>query len=145
MAWIDDFFDEFDRQFRKQLRLMKKLMKEMNRRFSDLEIVEQPLMDIRDEGDKYVIEVDLPGVDKKDIELTVLDHTLKLRAKRKSEYKEKSENYVRVEKGFSVYERYIELPPDSDLNNIKAKYEDGVLRIEINKIKSEAGKRISVE
>jgi HSP20 family protein len=144
---IEDIFDLFEREMKRQIKLMKKLMegayRSINREFGFE--YEEPLMDLIDEGDKYVIELDLPGVDKKDIDVSVIDHSLRIIAKRKFESKEKGEGYIRAERIFSGYQRIISLPEDADTENIKAKYENGVLRIEIKKRPGSSGKKINIE
>ncbi|MGC9132857.1 MAG: Hsp20/alpha crystallin family protein [Nanopusillaceae archaeon] len=144
---IEDAFDLFEREMRRQIRLMKRLMegayKNINEGFGFE--YEEPLMDLIDEGDKYAIELDLPGVDKKDIDISVVDHSLKITAKRKVENKEKGEDYIRAERISSGYQRIISLPEDVDMDNIKAKYENGVLRIEIGKKPGSTGKKINIE
>ncbi|MGB9674526.1 MAG: Hsp20/alpha crystallin family protein [Nanopusillaceae archaeon] len=145
---IDDIMDYIRKEWKRQMRLMRKLQSKINK-LVNLGFIpfdyEEPLADIVDEGDKYVIELDLPGVDKKDINIIAKDRFLKVSAKRKLESKEKGENYIRMERLFTGYQRIFELPEDADVNNIKAKYENGVLRIEIKKKPGLEGKRIDVE
>lgn len=106
---------------------------------------EEPLMDLIDKGDRYLIEMDLPGVDKKDIDISIVNNKLKVHAKRKNEKKEEKEGYIRSERIFSAYQRLITLPEDADENSIKARYEDGVLKIEINKKPGTPGKKVNIE
>lgn len=152
MAWEDDWdrdpFEDLHKEFRKSMRKMERLFRRilevpMSEFSSNIYIT--PLLDIKDEGDKYVIEVDLPGVDKKDIDLEVRDRYLIISAKRKSEVNEKKEGYIRSERSFIGYRRELRLPPDADENNIKAKYDNGVLRIEIGKIKGSNTNKINIE
>ncbi len=90
--------------------------------------------DITDEGDSYVLEADLPGFDKKDIHLDLFDNTLTVNAERHSEHeeKDKKEKYVRVERSYGKYSRQFDVSA-VDTENIKAKYENGVLRLTMPK------------
>lgn len=151
MAWEDDWdeypFDKIWKEFAKRMREMNRIFRRMlevpmSEIYSEVYIT--PLVDIKDEGDKYVVEVDLPGVDKKDINLEVRGNSLLISAKKKEEKKEEKEGYIRSERSFVGYRRVLRLPEDADTNNIKAKYENGVLRIEIGKIKGSSSK-INIE
>ena len=93
----------------------------------------------------YYLEIDLPGVKKENIDISVNDGILTISGERKLEKKEEKENYVRIESFFGRFERSFKLPPDADLDNIEAKYEDGVLKIFIPKKKKPAGKKIEIK
>ncbi len=90
--------------------------------------------DITDEGDSYVLEADLPGFDKKDIHLDLSDNTLTINAERHSEHEEKGkkEKYVRVERSYGRYSRQFDVS-SIDTENIKAKYDNGVLTLTLPK------------
>ncbi len=98
--------------------------------------------DITDEGDHYVLETDLPGFDKKDIHLDLSENTLTINAQRHSQHEEndKKQKYVRVERSYGKYSRHFDVSA-VDTEGIKAKYENGVLRVTLPKkqeISSEA-------
>ncbi len=84
--------------------------------------------DIRDEGDSYLLEADLPGFDKKDIRLDVKGDTLTIHAERRSEEK----NYLRCERTYGSYSRSFDIS-QVEADGIKAKYKDGVLRLTLPK------------
>lgn len=90
--------------------------------------------DITDEGDSYVLEADLPGFDKKDIHLDLSDNTLTVDAERHSEHeeKDKKDKYVRVERSYGKYRRQFDIS-GIDTEGIKAKYENGVLKLTLPK------------
>ena len=93
----------------------------------------------------YYLEIDLPGVKKENIDISVNDGVLTISGERKLEKKEEKENYVKIESFFGRFERSFKLPPDADLDNIEAKYEDGVLKIFIPKKQKPAGKKIEIK
>ena len=104
--------------------------------------------DIKDEGDHYELEADLPGFDKKDIHLDVNGDVLTIHAERHSEHEEKDKKnkYVRCERSYGAYSRDFDLS-GVDAEGIKAKYENGVLHLTMPK-KSEqlpASKRLEIE
>ena len=93
----------------------------------------------------YYLEIDLPGVKKENIDISVNDGVLTVSGERKFEKKEEKENYTRIESFFGRFERSFKLPPDADLENIEAKYEDGVLKIFIPKKQKPEGKKIEIK
>ena len=90
--------------------------------------------DIKDNGDSYTLEADLPGFDKKDIHLDVNGDTLTIHAERKAEQEEKDDknNYVRCERSFGSYSRQFDLS-SVDADHVKATYDNGVLKLEMPK------------
>ncbi len=90
--------------------------------------------DITDEGDHYTLEADLPGFDKKDIHLDISDNMLTINAERHSEHeeKDKKQKYVRIERSYGKYSRQFDVS-SIDTEGIKAKYENGVLRLALPK------------
>lgn len=90
--------------------------------------------DITDAGDSYLLEADLPGFNKKDIHLDVNGDVLTVRAERRSNHEEKDENQrvIRSERSYGSYSREFDL---SGVNSdeISAKYEDGVLKLNLPK------------
>lgn len=90
--------------------------------------------DITDEGDHYLLEADLPGFDKQDIHLDVTGDTLTIQAERhsKAEEKDNKDRIVRVERSYGAYSRRFDLS-QVDAQNIRAKYENGVLSLTLPK------------
>ena len=91
-------------------------------------------IDIKDEGDHFELDADLPGFDKKDIHLDVNGDTLTIHAERKAEQEEKDDknNYVRCERSFGSYSRQFDLS-SVDVDHMKATYDNGVLKLEMPK------------
>lgn len=104
-----------------------------------------PAVNEKADEKSYYLEVDLPGVKKEDIDVSVNDGVLVISGERKIEKKEESEKYTRIESFFGKFERAFKLPPDADAENIKAKYENGVLRIELPRAQKLQGKKITIE
>lgn len=90
--------------------------------------------DIKDEGDKYLLEADLPGFDKKDINLEINGDTLVISAERHSENecKDKKNKYVRCERSYGKYSREFDISA-VDADRITAKYDNGVLKLTLPK------------
>ena len=90
--------------------------------------------DITDAGDAYLLEADLPGFNKKDIHLDVNGDMLTVRAERRSNHEEKDANnrLIRSERSYGSYSREFDLS-GVDADGITAKYEDGVLKLNLPK------------
>lgn len=90
--------------------------------------------DIKDEGDHYILEADLPGFEKNDIKLDISGDVLVINAERKSEHKEedKKKKYIRCERSYGKYSREFDVS-GVETDNIKAKYENGVLTLVLPK------------
>lgn len=90
--------------------------------------------DISDKGDSYLIETDLPGFRKEDICIDISEGTMTVAAERHSDYedKDKKDSYVRVERSYGAYRRSYDIS-GIKADDIKAKYENGVLAITLPK------------
>jgi len=99
------------------------------------------------EGDyAYHVEVDLPGVKKKDINVEVKDNRLIISGERKSKKEEKKDNYHRVESSYGKFERSFTLPDNVDAENVDANSKDGVLEVVIpKKERSKKSKKVAVK
>ena len=136
---LSDIFDYIDYQIWNAFEAIRRSMggiKPFEWRFVNYELV--------DEGDKYVIEMELPGVNKKDIEINVIDNMLEISVKKKEEIKKEEEGYYISKRYYTGFREVISLPSDADTENIKARYNNGILRIERGK-KASKGKRVTLE
>ena len=90
--------------------------------------------DVTDADDAYLLEADLPGFDRKDIHLDVRGDVLSLRAERRSAHSEEDEGnrLIRSERSYGVYSREFNLD-GVDAEGIRARYEDGVLKLRLPK------------
>lgn len=103
--------------------------------------------DVKDMGDHYGISLEIPGVRKEDIHASVKDGALTISAEKKSESEEKDEKYIRRERFYGKYERSFYVGENVKEDDIKASYENGVLRIDVPKTeeKKEEPKGIKIE
>ncbi|MDH3713298.1 MAG: Hsp20/alpha crystallin family protein [Gammaproteobacteria bacterium] len=104
-----------------------------------------PRVDIKEYDDKFVLDADVPGVDPKDIDITMEDGVLSLRGKRELQNVEERKNFRRVERSYGSFYRRFSLPETVDGNNIKAKAKDGVLTVEIPKLEKVQPRRIEIK
>lgn len=102
--------------------------------------------DVRDQGDKYLVECDLPGFAKEDIHLDIEGDTLTIKAERHSEYedKEKQEGYLRCERTYGEYSRSFDVS-EIERDGIKAKLDNGVLTLTLPKKQSKPVEKQSLQ
>lgn len=106
--------------------------------------VKVPPADVKETEDAVIVTLDLPGIDKSDIDISVLDNELHVVAER-GEDKEKSEQgYHRRERSYNRFERWIPLPVAVKAEEATAKIDNGVLTITLPKEVVTTKKRITV-
>lgn len=104
-----------------------------------------PAVDIYETEENLVVEAELPGIDPKDIDVTIEDGVLTLKGERKYEKEVKEENYYRIERASGHFERSVRLPFDTDEDSVKAAFDNGVLTVNVPKVQPPEKKSISVE
>jgi len=104
-----------------------------------------PMMDVQDKDKEIVVKVDMPGVDKNDVEIDIKNNMLYINANTHREKEEEKEGYVMRERAFSRFARTFSLPANVATEGAKAKLEDGVLTITIPKAEIEEKQKILIE
>ena len=106
----------------------------------------EPLLDVIDRGKELLVQAELPGVGKEDIEIDLNENTLTIKASKKKVVTEEKEGYFYQERGYAGYYRTVPLPTRVDPDKIKVKYNNGVLEITLPKISEEVSrKKIKIE
>ena len=104
-----------------------------------------PAVDIKEEEDRYVIAADLPGVDPKDIEVTLENGVLTLKGEHSWNEQKEKEDYRRIERVFGTFYRRFSLPSDVvDADKVEAKCHNGVLLVTVPKQEQARQRRIKV-
>jgi HSP20 family protein len=104
----------------------------------------RPAVDIFETGTTVVLEVELPGVIKQAVSVEVKDNILTIKGERKFVNDVPGENYYRRERVYGSFRRAFNLHYDVDPDKIKARFNDGVLRIEVPKPQEEKPKQVTV-
>lgn len=86
-------------------------------------------MDVRDDGDMIIVETDLPGVEDKDVTVTLANGVLTIKGEKKSEREEKDKSYYLAERSYGSFERSLRLPDTIDEAKLEARFEKGVLKV----------------
>lgn len=103
-----------------------------------------PALDVFDEKDNYVVKVELPGMKKEDIDLSLHNGVLTVSGERKHEQAAGEGETFRSERFFGRFQRSVTLPARVDSSGVKASYKDGILTIELPKAEDAKPKQISV-
>lgn len=142
-----DLFQAFDDQFEPFYEIQA-MQNEMDRIFSNFNshffstplfsnnfknLQRSPLSDIEDKGDKYVVSMNIPGVDINNIQIETQGNYMNVSATISSENTNQDSTFLRRERFFSKFKKSLTLPDDADTTDISHSYKDGVLKIDIKK------------
>jgi len=105
----------------------------------------EPKMDVYETKGKFVAEAEMPGVDPETIKVAVENNFLRIEAKKEEKKEEKEKGYYRKEIKSGEFKRMVLLPDEVEGGKAKAKYESGVLKIEIPKSKKVKTKEKSIK
>jgi HSP20 family protein len=104
-----------------------------------------PPVDVYEDAEKVVLKLEVPGIDQKDLDVRVEDHTLTVKGERKFEKEEKEENFHRIERRYGSFYRAFTLPLTVDTESVAASYNAGVLKLELKKKPEAQPKQIEVK
>jgi HSP20 family protein len=106
-----------------------------------------PAIEMSETDTSYRLSVEVPGIDAKDINLTVENNSLVISGEKKEEREEKKANYLYSERSYGSFERRVALPKGTDPSSITAKAKDGLLQISIAKAEKAApeSRKIAIE
>jgi len=103
-----------------------------------------PAVDVYEDEKKVVLKLEVPGIEEKDLDVSVENNTLTVKGERKFENEEKEENFHRIERRYGSFYRAFTLPSTVDTESIAAKYDAGVLKLELRKKPEAQPKQIKV-
>jgi len=104
-----------------------------------------PAVDIREREDVYLVEVELPGLTKDDVKITMENNILTIHGEKKQEKEEKRGNYHRAERVYGAFQRSFALPSSVKNDKIEAQYKNGILTITLPKVEEAKPKAIEVK
>jgi HSP20 family protein len=105
-----------------------------------------PRVDVEEDKDGYTVTAELPGMDKKDIDIDVKDNRLYIKGEKKVEKDKDEKNYHITERCYGKFARNFTLPDNVNQDDIKAKFNNnGILTVEIPKIEEEKPKEIKIK
>ena len=103
-----------------------------------------PPVDVYEDEHNVTLKIEVPGIEEKDIDVRMENHTLTVHGERKFEKEEKEENYRRVERQYGSFTRTFTLPNTIDPDQVMANYDKGVLKIKLAKKAEAKPKQIKV-
>ncbi len=103
-----------------------------------------PTIDVSETDDHVIVRAEVPGMDKKDINITMSDGLLTIQGEKKQEKEEEKENYRFVERRYGSFSRSLRIPNGVDADKIDASYKDGVLKVAIPKSEPEKSRKIEI-
>jgi HSP20 family protein len=102
-----------------------------------------PVLDVREQQDRYVIAADLPGVRQDEVEVTAVDDRITISGRRKED-RPKNSSFRLCERPAGEFSRTITLPPNTDSGRVEAELKDGVLKLEVPKRPEAQRRRIDI-
>ena len=106
---------------------------------------ESPKVDLIDRDNEIVIRAELPGVNKDNLDVSMTEHSVTIRATAEHEKKEEKGEYYRREISRGEFQRSLPLPGNIDSDKAKASFKDGILELTVPKVESATRKTIKVE
>jgi HSP20 family protein len=104
-----------------------------------------PNINISETDNKLSIDVDIPGMNKEDINVNLENGTLTISGERKNKSEEEGRTFHRVETRYGSFERSFQLPDNVDEESVEASYENGILTIDIDKKEEKVRKQINIK
>jgi HSP20 family protein len=133
---------------RNPLREFGRLQEEINRlfpRFADESYAPDfPAVNVWTAADEAVVTAELPGVEAKDIDISVVGDTLTIRGNRTADELKPDESYHRQERGFGEFSRSLRLPFQLNPEQVEAHFHNGVLRVRLPRAEADKPRKISV-
>ena len=103
-----------------------------------------PLFDVRETNDAFVLQADMPGVVEKDLDISLTHNRLVVSGKRESEQEVKGETYYRSERTYGTFSRSFNLPSEVDANRVNAELKHGVLFVNLPKTGESMARKITI-
>ncbi len=135
--WQDPF--EEMKQFRQRMNRLfdallgnghaEKLLPDAASARKDLQLFRQPLSDLRETNKELIATIEIPGVDKKDIQLQITENTLEVKVEKKQEISVEKKGYIREERSYKGFCRSMLLPSKVLPEQAKASYKNGILEV----------------
>ena len=104
-----------------------------------------PAMDVSETEKDFTIRAELPGMEAKDVEITLSDRTLTIAGEKSESSESKDGNVYHCERRFGAFQRTVELPETANVESLSANYKNGVLTVKIDKREEVLPKRITVQ
>jgi HSP20 family protein len=105
----------------------------------------EPRLDVSETKDAFVVKVEIPGMDPKDIQVSLQENFLTIKGEKKQEKEEKDERHHRVERSYGAFTRSVRLPVAVDGSKVDAKFKNGLLTVTLPKAPGTRGTTVPVK
>lgn len=92
-------------------------------------------VDVKETDKEVIVTAEVPGVDLKDIDISLKNEGLLIKGEKRQEKEQKDKGYYKMERSYGSFERYLALPCEIDRENVTASYKDGVVKVTMQKTK----------
>ena len=130
---------------------MQRIQKRMNEVMGEMEMpkmegnIMMPMADVKETDDAIVVTMDLPGVNKEDVDISVTDNELRVVAEKSAESEISDKDYHKRERTYNRFERVVAVPVAVKADEAKAKLENGVLEVTLPKEVTTTRKKINID
>jgi HSP20 family protein len=138
-------FRDLDRMRSEMDRLWDTFLEGRPRRGLDEEGRRLPSVDVSETKSDIVVKAELPGMDPKDLDISLSDGSLVIKGEKKQEKEEKEENYHFIERSYGSFVRSVHLPKDVKREKVSASYKEGVLKVVLPKSEEAKTKEIKIK
>ncbi|CAB4243637.1 Heat-shock protein Hsp20 [Methylacidimicrobium sp. AP8] len=105
----------------------------------------RPLADVTEDDKEYVVKLELPGMKREEVKVTIESGELTISGERKAEKEEKNKKYHRIERAYGAFSRSFVIPDDVVADKIEAHFKDGILEVHLPKGEHAQPKTIEVK
>jgi len=138
-------FREFDRMRKEMDRLWDSFFEGGLRRRAEGGGEWLPSLDVSETKNELVVKAEVPGMDPKDIDISLSDGMLTIKGEKKQEKEEKQADYHLVERSYGAFTRSVQLPKEVQSEKINASYKNGILKITLPKSEEAKKKEIKIK
>ena len=104
-----------------------------------------PALDLTENPSELIVKAEIPGLDPKEVDISLADKLLTIKGEKKQEREEKEENYHLIERSFGSFSRSIQLPTEVKSDKISASYKNGILKIVLPKSEEAKKKEVKIK
>ncbi len=104
-----------------------------------------PSLEVKEDENQFLMHLDIPGMERKDLDISVSGNTLTVKGERKEEESKKGKGYFYSERRYGSFQRSVELPVEVDADKVVANYKDGVLELTLPKSEKAKPKQIKID
>jgi len=104
-----------------------------------------PTVDVSENKDNFIIKAELPGMDDKDVSVTISGNVLTIKGEKKKEEEDKDEHHYRAERYYGSFQRSFQLPASVQAHEVEAAFEKGILRVTLPKVEEAKKKEVKIK